>query len=130
MKHILKTVAWTIAAIPFLFLAECMYRQIAEPSQLASVCAAIAPDTSVRQVLAKVATNTSLRARTGGPAGKDDIEWFDREYLRYADYLRAKMEPADEYTVVFAKPGLGYYACVIIHRGDAAKAAWFEDNSS
>lgn len=35
-----------------------------------------------------------------------------------------------DYSVVFAKPGVGYYACIVIHKDGLVQSAWFEDHSS
>ena len=68
--------------------------------------------------------------RTGGSARKDDVGWFDREYLRIGEYLRNTKRISDDYAVAFAKPGVGYYACIIVHRDNLVKDAWYEDMSS
>jgi hypothetical protein len=130
MKRILKAIAYVIAAIPVLALGQCMYSEFTQPRELARLCAATTRGTSVQQVLEKAAANNSFRARTGGSAGKDDGEWFDREYLRIGEYLRKTKSLSDDYTVVFAKPGMGYYACIIVHKGHLVTDAWFEDRSS
>jgi hypothetical protein len=130
MKRTLKAIAYAIAAIPVLVLGQCMYDGIAQPRELAALCAASTRGTSVQRVLEKASANKSLWVRTGGPAGKDDREWFDREYLRLGEYLRKTKNLSDDYTVVFAKPGMGYYACIIVHRDNLVKDAWFEDRSS
>jgi hypothetical protein len=122
-------IGYAVIAVPVLLFAQCMYREIAEPSELAALCAAAAPGTSARQIVEKVADNRSLRVRTGGAARKDDNEWFDREYLRVGEHLRKTKSLTDDYTVVFAKPGVGYYACIVVHRDDLVKHAWFEDRS-
>lgn len=113
-----------------LLLGQCMYNEVARPRELAELCAATPPGTSVQHVLEKAAPNKALRARTGGPVGKNDNEWFDREYLRLGAYLRTTKNVSDDYTVIFAKPGVGYYACIIVHSGNLVKDAWFEDRSS
>lgn len=129
MNSVLNTIAYVIVGLPILLLAQCMYRQVAEPNALATSCAAAAPQgTSLHQVLQAAGTNSSLRIRTGGPAGKNEHEWFDRQYLRVGEYLRKTLNRPDDYTVVFAKPGLGYYACILLHDGDTVKDAWFEDH--
>ena len=125
-----KAIAYLIAAVPVFLLGQCIYSEIAQPRELAGLCGETSRDTSVQLALDKAATNKALRARTGGPAGKNDNEWFDREYLRLGERLRKTKNLSDDYTVIFAKPGIGYYACVIVHKGDLVKDAWFEDRSS
>jgi hypothetical protein len=130
MKRALKVIGYAIAAVPVLVIGQCMYDEIAQPRELARLCAAATRGSSVHQVLEKAAANKSLKVRTGGPAGKDDREWFDRTYLGLGEYLRKTKKLSDEYTVVFAKPGMGYYACIIVQSGNLVKDAWFEDRSS
>ena len=130
MKRNSAVIAYAIAAVPVLVLGQCMYKEIAQPRELAALCAATTRGTTTQQVLEKAAANESLKARTGGPAGKDDRDWFDREYLRLGEYLRKTKSLSDDYTVVFAKPGMGYHACIIVHKGNVVKEAWFEDRSS
>jgi hypothetical protein len=130
MKRTGKAIAYAIAAVPVLVLGQCMYSEMAQPRELAGLCAETSSGTTVQHALGKAAANSALRARTGGPAGKNDNEWFDREYLRLGEHLRKTKNLSDDYTVIFAKPGMGYYACIIVHRGDLVKDAWFEDRSS
>jgi len=130
MKRILKVIAYAIAAVPVLLLGQCVYNEIAQPRELAGLCAATSRGTSVQHALDNAAMNKALRTRTGGPEGKNDNEWFDREYLRLGKHLRTTKNLSDDYTVIFAKPGVGYYACIIVHRGNLVKDAWFEDRSS
>ena len=125
-----KAILVVIAAVPLLFIGQCMYASVAQPAELQKLCATAKGGTSVRQALAKFAGNESFKVRTGGPAGKKDGEWFDREYLRIGDYLRKSKNIPDDYTVIFAKPGVGYYACIIVHQADVVKDAWFDDRSS
>ena len=129
MMRTLKVIAYVIAAVPVLLFGQCAYNGIAQPRALAELCAATR-GTGVQQALEKAATNKALRARTGGPVGKNDSEWFDREYLRLGEHLRKTKRLAGDYTVIFAKPGMGYYACIIVHSGNMVKDAWFEDRSS
>ena len=130
MNRTAKTIAYAIAAVPVLVLGQCMYNEIAQQRELAALCAATSRGASVKQALTTAATNKALRARTGGAAGKNKNEWFDREYLRLGERLRTAKNLSDDYTVIFAKPGMGYYACIIVHSGDLVKDAWFEDRSS
>lgn len=130
MKHTLKATLYAMAAVPIFVLGQCMYNEIAQPRELAALCAATSRGTSVQHALDKAAMNKALKARTGGPVGKDDNEWFDREYLRLGEHLRTTKNLSDDYTIVFAKPGMGYYACIVIHRGDLVKDAFYENRSS
>lgn len=47
----------------------------------------------------------------------------------YQTILSKTKNISDDYTVVFVKPGIGYYACIVIHKNDLITDAWFEDRS-
>jgi hypothetical protein len=80
-----------------------------------------------REVLERAAAYPRLKVRSGGPAGKNDSEWFDREYLRIGARLKL---PGDGYSVVFAKPGVGYSACIITHKDGVVISGSIEDRSN
>ncbi len=129
MKKWLKRISVVIVGIPMLILAQCMVIEISQKSGLENLCATINDGGSVESFL-RDAADTKFNVRTGGPEGKDQDEWFDREYLRIRDQLKQIANVDGDYTVVFAKPGIGYYACIVIHDEDLIISATFEDRSS
>ena len=129
MNIILKGVGYTVAAIPLLVIGQCMYNEISQPSGLRSLCATAKSGGTLKTFLDDSA-KTIYKVRTGGPREKNDTEWFDRQYLRIGEYLKQTKRISEDYTVVFAKPGIGYYACVVIHKNGLVQSAWFEDKSS
>ena len=103
--------------------------EISEKNGLENLCATVNEGGSIESCLSHVA-DTKFKVRTGGPNGKDQDEWFDREYLRIRDQLKQIANVDGDYTVVFAKPGIGYYAFIVIHDEDLISSATFEDRSS
>ncbi len=103
--------------------------EISEKNGLENLCATVNEGGSIESCLSHVA-DTEFKVRTGGPNGKDQDEWFDREYLRIRDQLKQIANVDGDYAVVFAKPGIGYYACIVIHDEDLISSATFEDRSS
>ncbi len=129
MNKILKGIAYAAAAIPILVIGQCMYSEVSQRSGLESLCGAAKSGGTIKTFLDDAA-KTGYEVRTGGSAGKNDMEWFDREYLRLGDYLKQTKKISEDYSVVFAKPGIGYYACIIVHKNGLMQSAWFEDRSS
>jgi hypothetical protein len=128
VKKVLKGIGYTIVVVPILLLAECMYRETAQQRGLQALCATATSGKEIKPLLIEAA-KTDFEVRTGGAISEDEHDWFDREYLRYRERLKTAEIDANDYTVVFAKPGIGYYACIIIHRDTVVTDAWFEDNS-
>lgn len=126
LRAVIHVVFWT----PILLLGSCVYREVSQRNGLASLCEQTQDGSSIDVVL-ETARKTPFTVRTVEPVAKDDREWFDREYARIGKGLEASNdESAGHHTVIFAKPGIGFYACVIVHRDDIVSAASFLDNSS
>jgi hypothetical protein len=125
----LKTIGYIVAAIPLLLIGRCMYDEVSQPSGLDSLCGTAKAGGTIKTFLDDAA-KTTYKVRTGGPSGKDENEWFDREYLRLGEWLRKTKNISDDYSVVFAKPGMGYYACIVVHKNGSVITAWFENRSS
>jgi len=101
---------------------------IYQESGLKTLCANAEQGMALNKFLTE-ADKTSFKVRTGGPKGKNKNEWFDREYLRYEARLSKHKNISDDYTIVFAKPGIGFYACIVTHKNYLITSAWFEDNA-
>lgn len=129
MKKVLKVLALVIVAIPVFVVGQCMYDQVTDRRELVALCEGAKTGSSVAAFLESGTKNSRFKVRTGGAAGKSDAEWFDREYLRIGERLKRQNKLADDYSIVFAKPGIGYFACIAIHRDGAISRAWFEDRS-
>ena len=102
---------------------------VRQSSGLEELCATANDGGSVGLFL-EAAASPDFNIRKGGAGGKNEDEWFDREYLRIGNYLKSTMEVPLDYAVVFAKPGLGYYACIVTHVDDLIITASYEDRSS
>lgn len=129
MSVLFKLLVLVMTMTPFVFLADCVYREISQNRALQRLCTSVGPESNVAKVLAK-AKEQHFNVRVGGPNGLDDSEWFDREYARIVDWHNQSNEKPSDVAVVFAKPGMGYYACVIEHKQGAVVEAQFVDRSS
>ena len=127
MKRALKWIGWIILAPPVLLIGQCMYFQVADRGGLISLCGKAKAGSVMPAFLESAAKNARFRARTGGEAGKSDVDWFDREYVLLGRRLKSEKKLTGDYSIVFAKPGIGYYACVVIHKDGVIQSAWFED---
>lgn len=131
MKILFKVIKYTlviILIIPILFLGQCIFINIYQERAIKTLCEDVKEGMALDMFLT-AAKNTNFKIRTGGIKGKSEGEWFDREYLRYGNSLRKYKNIIDDYTVVFAKPGIGFYACIVIHKNNIVTAAWFEDHA-
>jgi hypothetical protein len=129
MNKILKGIGYTVAAIPLLVIGQCMYNEVSQRSGLESLCGRATAGSAIKTFVDDAA-KTTYKLRTGGATAKNDTEWFDRQYLRLGEYLKQTKKISDDYTVVFAKPGVGYYACIVVHKEGLVQSAWFEDRSN
>lgn len=119
-----RTVLAIVVGIPVLLLGSCVYRMGSQISGLRELCRQATPGAPLSQVAESAARESAFRLRTGGAKGKNESEWFDREYLRIGKDREARKVMGD-YTVVFAKPGIGYYACEVTHRDGRVETATY-----
>lgn len=122
-----KALVFIVVAVPMAFLGNCAYQEYSQHSAARDACSEAKPGAKLAAVLERAAGYPRLKVRTGGPGGKDESEWFDREYLRIG--VRLKLPP-DGYSVVFAKPGIGYSACILTHKDGVITSGTFEDRTS
>jgi len=125
-----KLIACGLALVPVLVAGQCVYQEQSQRNGLESLCRKTGVGASLAAFVHEAAATPRFKVRTGGPAGKNADEWFDREYLRIGERLQKGRKTTDDYTVAFAKPGVGYYACIVAHRDGKVSASWFEDKSS
>ena len=126
MREALRVIGYTVVAIPILVIGQCMYKEASQRSGLESLCGTATAGSAIKTFVDDAARSTYV-LRAGGETGKDSTEWFDREYLRIAEYLKKTKNISEDKTVVFAKPGMGYYACTVVHKDGLVQSAWFED---
>ena len=125
----MKVLGYAILAIPVMFVGNCVYNEVSQPSGLRALCDTATSGRTIKAFMDDAAA-TAFHRRAGGPAGKNEDEWFDRQYLRIGKYLAEEKKMPGDYSVVFAKPGMGYYACIVMHDGGVIRSAWFENHSS
>lgn len=128
MNKLIKIVLYTFISIPILFFGHCVYNELSKRNGLHELCTSIQNGSSINTFLSDV-TKTTFNVRSNGKTDKDTNEWFDREYLHIGIWLKENMKISEDYTVVFTKPGIGYYACIIIHKNTFITKAWFEDRT-
>jgi hypothetical protein len=127
MKPASKAIALIVVAVPVAFLGNCAYQEYSQHAAARDVCGEAKPGTRLATVLERASAYPRLKVRSGGPAGKNDSEWFDREYLRIGARLKL---PGDGYSVVFAKPGVGYSACILHHKDGVIISGSIEERSN
>ena len=122
-----KAIAVVAIVLPVVFVGNCAYQEYSQHAAARELCSEAKPGSRLAAVLERAAAYPRLKVRTGGPGGKSESEWFDREYLRIGARLGL---PADGYSVVFAKPGVGYSACILKHREGLILSGTFEDRAN
>jgi len=132
LYNLWKGILYLASFAAILFIGIVVYavkENVRQSSELEELCATAHDGGSVGLFL-EAAASPDFKVRQGGVDGKDEAEWFDREYLRIGNFMKNTMEVPLDYAVVFAKPGLGYYACIVTHDDDLIVTANFEDRSS
>ncbi len=128
MTSTLKTLFRVLLISPVLLIGYCAVSQYLLIEGLKEICDAASPGANAREILA-AAAEKKYRVRTGGMNNLDEDEWFDREYVRIIRRTRITGNEFSTTSVVFAKPGVGYYACIMHHENNSITKSWFEDNS-
>ena len=122
-----RPLRWLLAllvGVPVLLLATCIGREVQVSRELELACNGLTPGYPV--VGAEV-TGFESRSRAAPEATED---WFDREYRRIAAEPRHDTGSDAGLLVLFAKPGLGYYACIVEQRDGRVRSARYVDRSS
>ena len=124
----MKPIHYVIIALPLLLPGYYVYRYGSQIHTLRTLCATANTGSPIKTFL-ESAAKTGLIVRTGGPVGKNKDEPFDRDYLRDGERLKRKKNPPDDYTVVYAKPGIGIAGCVVSHlNGSITNAEYYNAN--
>ncbi len=127
VRRTLRLLRWVVIAavlIPVLLLATCVGRELLSSRELADLCATLAPGRVLEPDARPGIESRSARV----PERAED--WFDREYRRILAAESLSEPGGGDLTVLFAKPGLGYYACIVRHRDGRIVTARFVDRSS
>lgn len=112
-----------------MFLAQCMYSEVGQRNNLLNLCESINFGSAVTGILDE-ARKENFEIRSETLKSEKERDWFNRQYDRFLDEFRKSNNADDSLTIIFAKPGVGYYACVIEHYDDSAKKARYLDRSS
>ena len=122
--RLLRWMLLALIVIPVLVLATCVGREVQVSGELESLCGDLDPGHSLAGV-----TTSGFEARYDRvpEAGED---WFDREYRRIQVQESDGVPGVDRLLVLFAKPGIGYYACIVRHRDGKVTSARYVDRSS
>ena len=126
---LLKLAGLVIVILSILFLARCMYFEVSQRDNLLSLCNEISTESMLQDILSK-AKKEKFEIRSESLRSSKDRDWFNREYDRMLDALRKNDKAEKSLTIIFAKPGIGYYACTIEHEDSLVKGAKFLDRSS
>ena len=122
--RLLRWMLLVLIVIPVLVLATCVGREVLVSGELEGLCGDLDPG----RPLADVTTSGFETRSTRVP--EDGEDWFDREYRRIQTKESDGVAGLDDLMVLFAKPGLGYYACIVRHRDGRVTSARYVDRSS
>lgn len=116
-----------LVLIPILFLGRCVFVETDQRHNLQSLCDKGHLNKQLSMVLVEAKT-AGFKVR-GQITNREKMDGFDRAYNRiHRQFVDEANQSA--LTVVFAKPGMGYYACLIAHDDDLIIEAVYEDRSS
>ena len=112
-----------------MFLAQCMHSEVSQRNNLLRLCENINFGSAVTAILDE-ARKENFEIRSETLKSKKERDWFNRQYDSFLDTFRKSNNADDSLTIIFAKPGIGYYACIIEHYDDSAIKARYLDRSS
>jgi len=122
--RLLNWVLLVLIMIPILALATCIGREVMVSRELESLCNGLDPGRPLATAMA-----SGFEARFDRiPDAEED--WFDREYRRIHVQETQGVAGVDGLLVLFAKPGIGYYACIVRNRDGKVTSARYVDRSS
>lgn len=126
---LLKIVGLIIVILSILFLAKCTYSEVSQRNNLLRLCENIKSGDEVTDIINK-ANKEGFEIRSETLKSMKARDWFNRQYDRFLETFRENENAKDYLTVIFAKPGIGYYACIIEHDDVLVKHARYLDRSS
>jgi len=80
MKILFKVIKFSLVIIPVLLIGQCIFMDVYQERGLNSLCDNAKQGMALEKFITQVANN-NFKVRTDGPNGKDENEWFDRQYL-------------------------------------------------
>ena len=129
MLKLLKFVGVIVALAPVLLLAQCMYIETSQRNNLSSLCEKSDEGKKLSNIINE-AKQAKFEVRSEILFSEKERDWFNREYDRILKQIKKDNSKSAAHTVVFAKPGIGYYACIIEHENGLIKKSQYEDRSS
>jgi hypothetical protein len=106
-----------------------MYSEESQRNNLLRLCENINFGSAVTGILDE-ARKEKFEIRSETLKSKKERDWFNRQYDSFLETFRQNNNAEDSVTIIFAKPGIGYYACIIEHYDDSVKKARYLDRSS
>jgi hypothetical protein len=122
--RLLRWMLLVLVVIPVLVVASCIGGEMLVSGELEDLCGDLDPGRPL-----DVVTTSGFETRSTH-VPEDGEDWFDREYRRIQAQESGGMVESDALIVLFAKPGLGYYACIVRHREGRVTSARYVDRSS
>ena len=126
---VLKIVGLIIVVLSILFLAQCMYSEVSQRNNLLRLCENINSGSAVSDALVK-AQKDKFEIRSESLRSIKERDWFNRQYDGFLEAFKKNNNVEESLTIIFAKPGIGFYACIIEHDGDSIRNARYLDRSS
>jgi len=127
--RILKIAGAIFSIVLLLSVAQCVYTETSQRNSLTSLC----EDSNVGKKVSGIldeARKAKFEIRSEIIKSDTERDWFNREYSRILKRIKKDRTFSESYTVVFAKPGIGYYACIIENADGVVTKSRFEDRSS
>lgn len=128
-SRLLKITGLIIIILSTLFLAQCIYSEVSQRDNLLRLCENISSGSAVSDALAR-AQKGKFEIRSESLRSNKERDWFNRQYDRFLEAFRKNNNIEESLTIIFAKPGVGFYACIIEHGGDSVMNARYLDRSS
>ncbi len=125
----LKFAGFIFVIAPILFLVQCVYIETSQRNNLNNLCENSNVGKAISSILDE-ARNEKFEIRGESHKSKKEGDWFNRQYEGFLEAFRENNNVEDSLTIIFAKPGIGYYACEIEHFDGLVKKARFLDRSS
>ena len=126
---VLKIVGLIIVVLSILFLAQCMYSEVSQRNNLLRLCENINSGSAVSDALVK-AQKDKFEIRSESLRSIKERDWFNRQYDGFLEAFKKNNNVEEFLTIIFAKPGIGFYACIIEHDGNSIRNARYLDRSS
>ena len=126
---ILKIAGSIFVVLSILFVAQCMYVETDQRDSLLELCGNLTAGNRLSSVLSAPQME-KFEIRSESLRSEKERDWFNRKYDEYSDGIKKNDDFTKALTIIFAKPGIGFYACIIVHDDDSVISAQYLDRSS